>query len=213
VCSARSEPTELALRADERSRSRAICWDSQSSFRLGYHNLVINAEFEAAIVARRIDIQALCAEARRLESQSGNTSELFVTIPAGWLPALAEGLDLVIYNCEQDKIDERTSGQTDGDCSVDPEHLERMRSLLSAIRDVEPGSAYTVSTGDREALWNGMGCACFLQESQLRAMHEDTDPLILRFVATEQLEALVSFTSALDEFLRQAEGVMDAKIS
>ncbi|HEY5194545.1 MAG TPA: hypothetical protein VIJ39_11830 [Solirubrobacteraceae bacterium] len=164
-----------------------------------------SAEFEAAIMARRIDIHAFCAEARRLEeSRGGDGSELGVgiTIPWGWLPSLAEGLDSVIRKWEREDADERPADDTDFDAG---ELLERMRSLASAIREVEPSNAYTVGLCDYDALFRGIVGALHIQEFELRCLPEDVDPPALRFVAIEQRDALCQFYSILFDLLLACE--------
>lgn len=166
-----------------------------------------SAEFEAAIMARRVDIQALRAEARRLESEGEDVWELGITIPAGWLPALAQGLDHVMHKWENEEADECANGLVSEEASSeDAELLERMRSLASAIRDVEPGNAYIVSACDREALWKGIAGALFIQEIEVQMMSKYVDPPVLRFVAIEQRDALARLFSDLCDLLVQAEG-------
>lgn len=84
-----------------------------ASLRLSGHYLVVvqSAEFEAEIAAHRVDIQALRVEARRLESRGGDVSEPGVTIPAGWLPTVAEALGDAIDCYEQDDAGERAADQ------------------------------------------------------------------------------------------------------
>ena len=58
-----------------------------------------------------------------------------------------------------------------------------MRSLVNAIREVEPGSAYDVDACDHEALRHGVASALFHQYLELQKMNEHTRPQVLRFVA------------------------------
>lgn len=110
-----------------------------------------SAEFEAAIMARRVDIQALCAEARRLEesdAEDDSEPDIGITVPSGWLAALAQGLAFVMGDWESGGAEERAAGRVEDIDAEELEVLQRMRSLASAIRDVEPGNAYTVSPCD-----------------------------------------------------------------
>ena len=164
--------------------------------------MVDSAEFEAAIMARRVDIQALCAEARRLASEGKDVWESGITILAGWLPALAQGLDFVMDDADGEHADSVPSGEA---LLEDAELLERMQSIATAIRDVEPGNAYVVNVRDGETLWRGTAGALFLQEIEVRRMSEYVDPSVLRFVAIEQRDALSRFHEDLGDLLDQAE--------
>jgi hypothetical protein len=169
--------------------------------------VLLTAEFEAAIVERRVDIQALRVETRRLANHGGEVSQaLAVTIPAGWLPAVTQGLDQLIYNWEHEAADERASGELSEDGSSADETLERMKFLVSAMRDAWPDSAYTTGTDHLEALWRGLIGARRLQERAIQGMPEHVDPPILGFIANEQLEALTGIVVVLTGLVSQAEG-------
>lgn len=168
----------------------------------------LSAEFEAAIMARRVDILALRAEARRLVGEGEDVWKSGITIPAGWLPAMAEGLDRVIYNCEQDAAEGHPGRPvSEEDRLEEAELVEQMEALASAIRDVEPGSDYVVSAPEGEALFKATAGALSIQEYQLNCMpsFEYVDPPILRFIAFEQADALARFFSDLWDMLSQAE--------
>jgi hypothetical protein len=170
--------------------------------------MFLSAEFEAAIMARRVDIQALCAEARRLENEGEDVWDLGIIIPAGWLPALVEGVEDVIYHWVSKEADEsvgEASSEDSEELERISEKLERMLSLASEIREVESGCAYTVSAYYGEALFRGIAGALFIQEHELRKMPKYVDPPILRFVATEQGEALARVYSAINKLDDEAE--------
>ncbi len=166
-----------------------------------------SAEFEAAVMERRVEIQALCAEARRLESALEDGSELQagITVPAGWLAALAQGLAFLVRKWEREETDDRTAADASDTDFNAAELLERMRALASAIRGVEPDTAYTVNPSDCEALLRGIASALHIQEGELQMMSEHVDPPVLRFVAIEQLNALWRFYGVLDDLLERAE--------
>ncbi|HXQ00025.1 MAG TPA: hypothetical protein VN845_08165 [Solirubrobacteraceae bacterium] len=167
-----------------------------------------SAELEAAIMARRVEIHALRAEARRVEeSQAEGNSGLVtgITVPSGWLAALVHGLAFLIRKWELEEAEERAAGNTSATDPDDAELSERMRSLASTIREVEPGNAYTVSPCDYEALFKGIVAALHIQEFELQSMSKYVNPSVLRFVAIEQRDALARFYSVLDDLLDRLE--------
>jgi hypothetical protein len=169
--------------------------------------MVQSTEFEAAIMARRVDIQALRAEARRVASEGQDVWKLGITIPAGWLPALARGLDHVVHRWQDKEAEERADGSASEEAGFDGTELfERMTLLASAIRDVEAGSAYVVCASDREALFRGTAGALLIQEIEVQRLSEYVDPPVLRFVAIEQRDALARFLDDLWGLSDQAEG-------
>lgn len=168
-----------------------------------YWWMVQSAEFEAEVMARRVDIHALRAEAQRLEGEGQDVWELGVTIPSGWLSALAEGLDCVMGGWQKGNADKFADSE---DAAFDCAKLfERMRSLASAIRDVEPGGVYVVSARDREALFRGAAGALAIKEFELQRLSEYVDPRVLRFVAIEQRDAIARFFGVLWDLLDEAE--------
>lgn len=154
-------------------------------------------------MARRVDIQALRAEARRLEGEGQNVWELGVRIPSGWLSALAQGLDYVMDGWQEGNTDKFVDSE---DAAFDGAELfERMQLLASAIRDVEPGGVYVVSGRDREALFRAAAGALAIKEFELQRLSEYVDPLVLRFVAIEQRDAIARFFDVLWDLLDEAE--------
>lgn len=83
--------------------------------------------------------------------------------------------------------------------------FERMQSLASAIRDVEPGGVYVVSARDREALFRAAAGALAIKEFELQRLSEYVDPLVLRFVAIEQRDAIARVFDVLWDLLKQAD--------
>ncbi len=134
--------------------------------------------------------------------------ELGVTIPSGWLPALAHGLDYVMKRWREKDVDERVDEPVAEETELeDAELFERMQALATEIRDVDPADAYVVSARDREALFKGVAGALSIQEFELQRLSEYVDPPILRFVVIEQRDAIGRFFEALWDSLEKAEEV------
>jgi hypothetical protein len=58
---------------------------------------------------------------------------------------------------------------------------------------------------DREALFRAAAAALALKEFELQGLSEYVDPLVLRFVAIEQRDAIARFFGVLWDLLDEAE--------
>ena len=141
---------------------------------------------EEMILGRLVAIQELRRETHRLESEGRTALASDVTIPAGWLHLLGEGLAWAIEEAEE----EHTSGKlSDNACR---ECLEQTRWLAMAIRDIKPGCTYSVGPGYHEALFAGLAQALDIQKLEAHRVSEH-DPLGLRFIAERSFEVLARF--------------------
>jgi hypothetical protein len=157
-----------------------------------------SAEFEAEIMAHRVDIHALCVEARRVEGEGGDVWELGATIPSGWLSAMAQGLDYVMDRWRYEDPDKFADGQVSDETALeDVELFEQMTALASALRDVEPGGIYVVGSHESEALLKAAAGALEIKEYEVLRLSEYVEPAIVRFLAIEQRDAVGSFADVL----------------
>jgi len=147
---------------------------------------------ELMILERLLAIQELRKETRRLEGEGRAASGSDITIPAGWLDLLAEGLAMAIEDAE--------SGDSEGELSDREclERVERTQWLAQAIRDTAPDCALFVSPDYREELLDGLSGASRMQKLSADRLAERHDPHGLHFIARAQLVAIYEFTLALD---------------
>lgn len=154
------------------------------------------AESEAEmILGRLVATQELRVEGRRLEREGRERLASDITIPAGWVDVLSEGLAMTIEVAERDCADGELS-------DTEVQHVERARRLASALRDLEPGSAYSVSPGFHEELLAGLGVAFSLQNLKANRLSEH-DPPGLRFIEQEQLRALYELFRTLEDIVEE----------
>jgi hypothetical protein len=194
----RASAREEQLRESETFAWRASSIGLDAKAHARHHATMTQwTELEAEIAAGRAEVQALRAEARRMQGESVDRAGSSVVIPAGWLDALASGLAQLVRNYEQI----RAAGRISDASREDSDFIDRMRTLAAEIREVEPGCAYTVATGDWEALWSGVLGAWFLQQLQIAITPKQREPPGPRALAIERLRALEHFATALDELM------------
>ncbi len=142
-------------------------------------------EEEEMILERLVAIKALRQEMRRLEREYHFAGACDIVIPVGWLHLLDRGLKSAIGYAERRHAEGELS---DDECRG---QIERVERLAAAIRDVEPGDAFSVAPEHHKALFAGLADAADLQDFEVAGLSE-YDPLGQRFIATRSHIALSS---------------------
>ncbi len=141
-------------------------------------------EREEEMVLERLEaIRELRKETRRIENEGHPGVACDVLIPAGWLELLGRGLQMVVAQAKR--------RHADGELSDDErrEQVEQADRLAGAIRDVEPGEAYCVSSDHYAGLLMGLGQAADIQDFQGAGLSK-YDPFGQRFIANHSYDAL-----------------------
>jgi hypothetical protein len=147
-------------------------------------------EEDEMILERLVAIKALRQETRRLEREYHFAEACDIAIPVGWLHLLDRGLKSEIRYAERRHAEGKLS---DDECRG---QIERVERLAAAIRDVEPGDAFSVGPEHHKALFAGLADAANLQDFEVARLSE-YDPLGQRFIAMRSYAALSSLVRLL----------------